>query len=154
MSRNACLRFDSAEDLAAFKAERRDRFNNGSRGRIVTPERDILASVLELFKRHPLVAFAYRTNTRSGYVLKHGVYDRLIAAGHIKPGDAQFMRFNFKGAADVTGMLRGGRRFECEVKSDAGIVSDEQQAFIDAVNGGGGVGFVARSVQEAMRGLE
>src|SRR6185312_7626895 len=146
------LRFDSEADLHAAMQRRREDFNGGARGRVVVPERDVLAAAIELLRKHPAIAFAYRQNTRSGYVLKHGVYDRLVTAGHIKRDEAQFMRFNFKGAADITGMLRNGRRVEIECKADGGgsPVSDEQCAFLEAVNGGGGLGFVARSVDDVM----
>lgn len=144
------LRFTDEAYEALQRKQRRERFQAGA---IHAPERDILSAVLDLLHKHPAVAFAYRANTRCGYVLGHGVYDRLIATGAIKKGEAQFLRFNFKGAADITGMLRGGKRFECEVKADRGVVSDEQTAFIEAVNGGGGLAFVARSVNDVMRGL-
>lgn len=40
-----------------------------------------------------------------------------------------------------------------EVKSQFGRVTEEQTTFLDAVNRAGGIGIVARSVEDAQRGL-
>lgn len=150
MTRSAMLRFASQEEFDRERAARRDRFQ---RGQVAVPERDILAAVMELVRKHPLVAWASRSNIGCGYLLRADQYHRLVAAGHLKPNEARFMRFGFKGAADITGMLRGGKRLEIEVKADRGVVSDDQTAFLQVVNGGGGLGMVVRSVDEVMRGL-
>lgn len=147
MRRTAALRFKSEAELTAHRAPRL------RRGQIVVPEADVLAAVLELCKRHPKVAFAHRVNSRSGYVLHHGVYKRLVASGALRHGEAQFMQFAFPGASDVGGMLRGGRVLAIECKAIDGQVTDDQQAYLDAVNGGGGLGMVARSIDEVIRAL-
>lgn len=150
MTRSAMLRF-SEEDFAE-RQKRRERFKAGE---IHVPERDILSACLEFCKRHPAVAWAVRQNTGAGYVLRPGVYKRLIAAGHIKQNEAQFMRFGFVGGGDITGQLReGGRRFEVETKSDTGRVSEEQQAVHEAVNTAGGLHIIARSVTELAEALK
>lgn len=151
MSRNGTLRFSEAE-FAERKA-RRDAFNSGSRGRIVVPEREVQAAILELVKHHPSVAWAKRMSTASGFLLYADKFKELVAAGHLKTTDARFIRFGFPGMADVTGQLRDGRRLEIEAKSDSGKPTDDQVAFLDAVAGAGGVAFVARSIDDVVKGL-
>lgn len=153
MSRNGTLRFESEEQLRQFKAQRREAFNSGSRGRIVVPERDVVEAVMQLLKHHPSVAWAKRMSTASGFLLYADKFKQLVAAGHLKSTDARFIRFGFPGMADITGQLRAGRRLEIECKSDSGKPTDDQIAFLDAVNGAGGVAFVARSVDDVVRGL-
>jgi hypothetical protein len=148
------LRFESEAEMHAQTQARREAFNSGSRGRIVTPEREVLAAVLELCKHHPSVAFAYRSNTRAGFLLNHDVYDRLVRAAHLKKDEARFIRFGVKGAHDVTGMLRGGRRLEIETKAEGRKLTDDQAAFAQGVNGGGGLAILAYSVDDVVKALE
>lgn len=124
-----------------------------ARRQIHVPESDVLAACLELLARHPRVAFARRCNTGSGYLIYAHRFNELVVAGAMKRNEARFMRFGVKGAADITGMLRGGRRLEVECKSDTGRLEDEQLQFLDAINGGGGLGIVARSVDELVEAL-
>lgn len=64
----------------------------------------------------------------------------------------RFIRYGIKGQADISGILRGGRRLEIEVKLPDGKhpVTEEQKSFGSMVNGLGGVWFVARSVEEVV----
>jgi hypothetical protein len=151
MSRTQCLRFDSVEDFERDRAARRERFQ---RGQIAVCEREIQAAGIELLKHHPRVAWVVRQNTGAGYVLDARKYHALVAAGHLSPKDARFMRFGFPGAGDATGQLKGGARLEVEFKSDRGVVTDDQRAVHEAVNAAGGLAIVARSVDELVRGLE
>lgn len=151
MARTRALRFASVEDAKQALADRRTRF---ATGKVATRESDVQSAGLELLKRHPAVAFAYRSNSRAGFMLNPDVYDRLVREGHLKPNEARFMRFGVKGAHDVTGMLRGGRRLEVEFKGDGGKLSDDQRAYGEAVNGGGGLAIVAFSVDELVAKLQ
>lgn len=138
------LRFESEDELRRETAKRRDRFNSGSRGRLYTPERLVLAAVLELLKRHPKVAFAYRTQA--------GVLRSL-------DDEARRIRVGFRGLADIVGALRprpgeaAGRWLAVECKSDRGRVSAEQSAFLQMVRAIGGVAVVAYSVDDVMEAL-
>jgi hypothetical protein len=136
MPRTSMLRLspDQYDDVRA----RRERFRSGQ---IHVPERDVLAACLELLARHPRVAFAKRMSTGVTKYTDH-------------KGVERFVRFGFPGCPDIWAMLRGsGRLMVVEVKSDRGVVSDEQDAFMQAVNGGGGLGIVARSVSELVEAL-
>lgn len=132
------------------RAKRRARHASGQ---INVPERDILVACIELLRRHPAVAFAYRSNVAAGYLMYPDTYKRLVAAGALRPDECRYMRFGIKGAADITGMLRGGRRLEVECKADRGAVRDDQDVFLQAVSGGGGLGVVVRSVDELVEAL-
>jgi hypothetical protein len=103
----------------------------------VTPrESDVQTAVLEVLAIHPKVAWRFRMNTGGAWF------------------KGQYVRFGFKGMADITGQLRDGRRLEIEVKRPGEELTDDQQKFLDAVNGAGGVAFVARCVADVMRELE
>lgn len=58
------------------------------------------------------------------------------------------------GSADLVGMLRGGRTFAIEVKTDVGRLSKEQQAWWRAFRAWGGLGGMARNEEQAMQLLE
>ncbi len=60
-----------------------------------------------------------------------------------------------KGVSDIIGILPdgSGRMFACEVKTERGRVTPHQARFIDRVNAAGGIGFVARSIEDVIEGL-
>lgn len=59
------------------------------------------------------------------------------------------------GSSDLCGWMGDGtaRFLAIEVKTSKGKPTDEQMAFIEAVKKAGGVAFIARSVDEAVRTL-
>jgi len=59
-----------------------------------------------------------------------------------------------KGSSDLVGIAPGGAFLAVEVKSATGRASKEQNAFLLAVNRAGGIGFVARSAEDALKQLE
>ena len=56
------------------------------------------------------------------------------------------------GLPDICGVWKG-RAIAIELKAPRGIVSDQQQRFIDRINEAGGLAFVARSVDEVIAAL-
>lgn len=66
----------------------------------------------------------------------------------VTPDGLRVVSVNLPGAADITGILRGGRRLEVEVKSATGRQSGKQRAFERMVTAMGGVYLVARTVEE------
>ena len=85
------------------------------------------------------VAFAFRAN-----------------AGGMTDARGQYVKFGFKGMADITGMLKGGRRLEVECKRPGKLPTAEQNAFLFRVNDGGGFGCWVDSVERLdflLRGL-
>ena len=97
-------------------------------------EAAILASVLQALNFYPSVIFAHRFNS-GAYVVGEGKARR-------------FIRFGFPGCPDILGMIRGGRMLCIEVKSPTGKLTDHQERFLDMVRANGGVGFVARSIDD------
>ena len=57
-----------------------------------------------------------------------------------------------KGVSDIIG-CKDGRFLAIEIKTAAGRVTPHQQRFIDRVNAAGGIGFVARSLEDVIEGL-
>lgn len=70
-------------------------------------------------------------------------------------GREQWIQFgDFPGSADITGILRDGRRLEVEVKSPIGRQSAEQRAFEQMIREYGGIYVLVRSVDEALAAVE
>ena len=69
-------------------------------------------------------------------------------------GAATYMKFGLhKGSSDIIGWTGDGRFLAVEVKTAQGRATKEQVNFIDAVLSKGGVGFFARSPEEAVSKL-
>lgn len=98
-------------------------------------ERDVLKAVLGYLRLHPRVSWIVRINT-----------------GAIKY-ENRFIRFGMPGFSDIIGQLKDGRLLAIEVKASNGKATPEQQAFITKVNAAGGVGCVARSVEDVAQVL-
>ncbi|OCC14769.1 hypothetical protein DBT_1829 [Dissulfuribacter thermophilus] len=58
------------------------------------------------------------------------------------------------GVSDILGVLPGGRFLAIEVKTRRGRLTRRQEAFLSAVNRQGGLGFVARSLEDVVGTLE
>ena len=117
-------------------------------------EAEVQVAVLAFLRHHPLVAWVHRANTGSGYLINARLYRELVARGVLNAKDCRFMRFGFPGLSDNIGQLRDGRFLAVETKAAGKHPTDDQQAFLDAVNGAGGVGFVARSVDDVAAALQ
>ena len=55
-----------------------------------------------------------------------------------------------KGAPDILGQTPDGRLLGIEVKTKTGKPTKEQQQFINLINMQGGIGFIARSVEDVV----
>lgn len=116
-------------------------------------ESEIQKAALGLLEVHPQVAFAFRVNTASGYLVGATNWKKLLAGAIATRAMARFIRFAFPGCSDILGMLKGGRFLACEVKTATGTLSEEQGAFLTMVNRFGGLGFIARSAEDVQRHL-
>lgn len=101
-------------------------------------EADIENLILDYLNKRGIFAFKIKTM---------GTYDA-INKTYRKLG-----KFSLKGTSDILGLLPGGRFLAIEVKTAKGVVSKEQKAFLNKVNKKGGLGFVARSVEDVKEGL-
>lgn len=61
--------------------------------------------------------------------------------------------FHIKGVSDILGILPGGRFLAIEVKAKYGKPSPEQVLFLDKITKSGGVGFIAKSVEDVEKVL-
>lgn len=99
-------------------------------------ESQIQSAIFELLHRHPKVGWASRMN---------------VGKANLK---GKMVTFAFKGCSDIIGQMIDGRFLAIEVKQPKGIVTDEQEKFINQVNELGGVAGVARSVDDAKNIVE
>ena len=67
-----------------------------------------------------------------------------------KNGKKRFFRAGFPGISDIIGIAPDGRFVAIEVKRKGGKVTQNQQAFLNAVRGMGAYGIVAYSLDDAM----
>jgi len=72
--------------------------------------------------------------------------------GAVKFGH-RLVRFGVKGQGDISGILRGGRRLEIEVKSATGAQSEDQLRFQLMIESMGGLYVLARSVDDAVTAI-
>jgi hypothetical protein len=70
--------------------------------------------------------------------------------GAARTRGGRVVRFGVPGQADLTGLIRGGRRLEVEVKGPTGRVSLEQEAFGELIMSLGGIWVIARSLDDAL----
>lgn len=100
-------------------------------------EQELMRAILDRLAMMPGV-WCWRTNT--GVAKAHG----------------HRIRFGKVGSGDISGILRGGRHFELEVKLPGGKwkTTEEQQAHGARVLEMGGLWAVVRSVDEAVAAVE
>lgn len=66
----------------------------------------------------------------------------------------RFIRFGVKGAADITGLLKGGVRLEVEVKTGSARQTPHQVEYQKMIEAMGGIYLVARDGEEFINQLE
>lgn len=99
-------------------------------------EKDIQKQILMLLKKHPKIQWVARFNS-----------------GTFMDGDRYIKSNSQDGLSDILGMFKGGRLFAIECKSRTGRVMPHQQDFLDLISAGGGMAFVARSVEDVLAKL-
>lgn len=131
--------FETMADVDAHNARVRNRQTRSAEltnGGAQIPESEILFSVLDALNVHPRVAWAARMNT-----------------GGATYGE-QYVKFGFKGLSDIIGQLKDGRFLAIEVKRAGKMPTDAQVEFMGKVARHNGVAFVARSIDDAMAGID
>ena len=104
------------------------------------PERRIEGEILEYLNLLP-DCFAWKSSSVGTYSPNKGVF--------LRPKG----KHRIRGVSDIIGVYRG-RFIAVEVKSKAGRATQDQLLFIDSVRHNGGVGFIARSVNDVQKALE
>lgn len=90
----------------------------------MTPEGELVHAALEYLQRRGV--FAWRNNT-----------------GAVKADD-RFIRYGYRGSADILGVAADGRIVCCECKSQFGRLSAYQEHFLAEVKERGGIAIVVR----------
>lgn len=77
-------------------------------------------------------------------------------SGYLRDIRGQYVHFGLcTGSSDLVGIVPpSGRFLAIEVKSPKGVATKEQLSFLRMVNESGGIGFIARSVEEAVEKLK
>jgi len=113
--------------------------------RVVKPrtepsEADILKAIMQLLRKHPMVAKVWRQNSGT--------------AQYQYGSKTSYVRFNTaRGMSDIMGILKTGRTLAIEVKTKTGAVMPHQHEFLEAITKAGGVAFVARDVETVVNVL-
>lgn len=98
-------------------------------------EKQIQDAILRHFGKRPDMRL-WRQNTGVGF----------YSGGRV-------VRYGRVGAADLTGLLAGGRRIEIEVKGPTGRLTPQQCKYGKEIEQYGGIYIVARSIEDVYRGL-
>lgn len=107
-------------------------------------ERDIQAAILRYLSVEPRVAWAHRFNTGA-----HTITDR-DASGKSR---RRFIRYAFRGCADILGQLASGHFLAIEVKRPGERPSPEQLDFLETVAHAGGLALIAHSIDDVREAL-
>ena len=94
-----------------------------------TPEGHIKAAILRYFERRGILAWNNPT-------------------GRVRIASDRWVSFGMKGSADIVGCLPDWRFLAVECKAPKGRLTHEQAAFLERIQGLGGVTIVARSFME------
>ena len=100
-------------------------------------EKDVLKAVLHLLRAHPHVAWVARINS-----------------GTFMDGDRYVQANSQRGMSDILGMFKGGRLLAVEVKRPGAKLMPHQQEFLDRINAGGGLAFMASDASDVLSILE
>jgi len=68
--------------------------------------------------------------------------------------EGTLIHYGVKGSADISGIMRDGRRLEVEVKTGKAVQQDNQKAWGKMIINMRGIYFVARSVEHAIEQLQ
>lgn len=102
-------------------------------------ERDIQAAIIEYLSWCSSIAFVHRLNS-----------------GRFKVADqagTRWIQAGWLGAPDIVAMTTKGQFVAIECKAHSGRTTQEQIEFLQCVRAGGGIGIIARSVDDVINAL-
>jgi hypothetical protein len=82
------------------------------------------------------------------YLERRGFFAWNNPSGAVRVAPERWLHFGKKGSADILGCLPGGRFLAVEVKAPDGRLTPEQSAFLETIQGLGGVAVVVKSRRE------
>lgn len=97
-------------------------------------ETELVKACLDIL--HELGILAWRQNTGA------------VAAEH--KGRRRYVRFGVPGISDILGVMPGGRFLAVECKVARNPLTPKQREFLDEINRIGGLGIVARDVDDVL----
>lgn len=74
------------------------------------------------------------------------------SGGLLVDGGTRYMPIGLRGKSDIFGIYKG-KFLAIEVKRPSGVLTEEQQSFLDRVNREGGIAFVARNLEDVINTL-
>ena len=117
-----------------------------------TPEQLVTSAILQRVGALPHIRL-WRQQAGMAFV-STGPASRALLLGLVKRGLARPIDLAPAGASDYVGILApSGRHVALEIKSAAGRLSEDQAGFGRMIQSRGGLWIVARSADEAERGL-
>lgn len=102
----------------------------------------------------------FRNNVAEGWIgASSGPFQRdgtiYVRAGSVVIADARRLHAGLcKGSSDLIGWAKSGQFVALEIKSAKGRPTEEQRSFIKAVDLAGGIGIIARSVEDVLEVLK
>lgn len=69
-------------------------------------------------------------------------------------GRKRMIKYGLKGSADILGILKNGRFLAIEVKNEKGKLSEEQGHFLAMIKHNGGIGFVAKNLDNVLKKIK
>jgi hypothetical protein len=82
------------------------------------------------------------------YLEKTGIYHWRNSTGAVRIAPGRFIRFGKVGSSDIEGILPDSRFLAVEVKAARGVLSPEQQEFLETIKRQGGLAVVVRGWKE------
>jgi len=107
------------------------------RGPTMLTEAQIQKTILQYLKAHPKVAFAIRVNSGAHYE-----EDRLIYSN------------SQRGMSDIMGVMKGGKAYFLEVKSQKGKLTQDQDNFLAMALESGALAGCVRSLEDVDKVLQ
>jgi hypothetical protein len=92
--------------------------------------------------------------SETGKAIKLSGYFRAKSTGDFESLDRSIFAYGLKGSADITGILKNGKRIEIEIKTGDASQSKEQKNFAAMIKNFGGHYFVCRSVDDALNSVK
>ena len=129
---------DKARRLKRQQAMRQSEKKTAARrARLFVSETRVLRACMDVMETHPAVKLWWRQNTGAGQV----------ASGRV-------VKFSFRGASDLMGVLKGGAFLAVECKATGKHASPEQAAFLDNVSDAGGRSICVDDAGKLLRWLD
>jgi hypothetical protein len=107
---------------------------------MATPEGDLVKVCLQYLQFTGV--YCWRQNTGANAVKAKGAQKR------------RFIRYGMPGISDILGCMPDGRFIAVECKVGKNALTTDQRVFLETIRDAGGIGIVARSVDDVVEALK